>query len=89
MKTVLAIFIPLVLFAWISGIKISFKPFRVTFTDGWFAIGVLILCVGLTIMRYQTERKIYRKAFTAGVDATIENIDKFIDDKMKQYNEKD
>jgi len=81
MKMLLAIFLPLILWAFIAGIKVSFKPFKIHFTDGWFAIGMLLIVIGFTIVRYQDEVKSHRKGFEAGVDYTIETIKKLSEEK--------
>lgn len=81
MKMLLAVFLPLILFAFVAGIKISFKPFKIVFTDGWFAIGLLLVTIGITICRYQDRVKSHKNGFEAGVDFTIETIKQLSEQK--------
>jgi amino acid transporter len=47
--------------------KISFKPFSITFINGWFALGMALIGLGIGLVRYQG----YREGVTKGVDSTF------------------
>lgn len=54
--------------------KISFKPFSVTFTTGWFALGILLVGVGIALIRYQG----YKDGANAGIDTTFKYLKELI-----------
>lgn len=54
--------------------KISFKPFSVTFTTGWFALGIFFLGIGVGLIRYQG----YKDGTAAGIDTAFKYIKELI-----------
>lgn len=62
----------IVLFLLLSGIEITFKPFKIEFPDWRFAVGIVLILIGSLVIYYDG----LLKGQERGVDKTIELIGK-------------
>jgi amino acid transporter len=54
--------------------KITFKPFSITFPNGWFAMGVIFVGIGVGLIRYQG----YKEGAKAGIDGAFKYMKELI-----------
>lgn len=54
--------------------KISFRPFSVSFVNGWFALGIALIGIGIGLIRYQG----YKEGVANGVKGTFTYIKEII-----------
>ena len=62
MKTLFFTAIIIIVFGFLSGITIQFKPFKVSFESLYFAIGWFLLIIGIVFIQYDSHDKGYKKA---------------------------
>ena len=58
----------------VSTPKITFRPFSVSFGNGWFALGILFIGIGVGFIRYQG----YKQGVTEGVDGAFKYMKEVI-----------
>ncbi|KQC33982.1 hypothetical protein AAU57_12060 [Nonlabens sp. YIK11] len=52
-KIVLYVVLLIALTIWIAQPSIDFKPFKISFTNGYYAIGFTLVFIGLGFIKYQ------------------------------------
>ena len=72
MKTILYLILVLALVIFAARPKITLNPFSVTFETSYFAIGLVFLLIGLSLIRYDS----YRRGVKEGLNVTIEKLEK-------------
>jgi amino acid transporter len=71
MKSIIILaIIVLVTVTLVASPKITFKPFSITLTNGWFALGISLLGLGIGFIRYQG----YKDGEKAGIKSTFEYL---------------
>lgn len=76
--------VPLVGFFYLAKTKVTFKPFTVTYGALPFAIGMLLLCIGCTLIRIHD----YKQGYKEGKEKTFKAVTDAIDqlEKEKKFN---
>ena len=79
-KLILLSILTIAALIYVASPKITFNPFSVTFTNGWFALGIIPVGIGVGMIRYQG----YIEGTKTGVDTTFNFINGLI---KKENNE--
>lgn len=87
MKILLYVFIVIILFAVISNVEITFKPFSISFPYWYRFVGVLLIAIGLMVYCLGEVRNAYRNGYLSGSQFTLSLI-KAKAEKMKMNYEK-
>lgn len=75
-------------FVSLFGIKISFKPFKIT-ADSWmYGLGWALLIVAISLIVLDRSKKEYRKGFEEGVDTTVNHVNKLLDEAVDRAKER-
>lgn len=67
--TVLVVFL-IAMIIWSSEPSITFKPFKITFSNGYFAAGLLCVVIGLSLIKHQ--------GYKNGCDQVLEVVEDMI-----------
>lgn len=87
MKILLYVFIVIILFAVISNVEITLKPFSISFPYWHRFVGIALISVGLTVFCLGEVRNAYRNGYLSGTQFTLSLI-KAEAEKMKMNYEK-
>lgn len=77
MKTIIQVIVIIVAILWVSEIKITLKPFHVSFQNWRIAVGIIIICVGLGFYYAGA----YYKGWNKAIDKVTEVIDNMKNNK--------
>lgn len=76
MKTLLLIIGIIGVIIWASNPIIIFSPFKITFKTPYFAIGLLLLLIGFSLIQYEAYRKGKREGVNEVINEVINAIEK-------------
>ena len=80
MRTTLAIVIFIITLLYVGNIKITFSPFNIEFPYWHRALGLFIVVAGIMVYSLGEYATGYKKGLNKGVDMTIEQFKKNIED---------
>lgn len=87
MKIILSFFMMGIMFAIISNVEITFKPFSISFPYWYRFLGVSLIAIGLMVYCMGEVRNAYRNGYLSGTQFTLSLI-KAEAEKMKMNYEK-
>ena len=87
MKILLSFFMMGIMFAIISNVEITFKPFSISFPYWYRFVGVLLIAIGLMVYCLGEVRNAYKNGYLSGSQFTLSLI-KAKAEKMKMNYEK-
>jgi ABC-type nickel/cobalt efflux system permease component RcnA len=89
--TIISLIAIAIILLFVARISIQFSPFKITFDRPWFAIGWILIVIGVAFIQIDSETKGYRKAYkeaTEIVDQEFQNISKNNSDEQIELPEK-
>ena len=57
----------IIIFAFIAQTRISLIPLKISFDNGWFALGVIFLFIGIVLIVYQSNNNAYLSGYSDGL----------------------
>jgi hydrogenase/urease accessory protein HupE len=63
---------------YVASPKLTFKPFSLSFANGWYALGFMLIMIGIGLVRYQG----YVEGKKKGIEMTFRFINGFKKDKQ-------
>ncbi|MEG1587197.1 MAG: hypothetical protein RR346_10000 [Bacteroidales bacterium] len=81
MKILTAI-ISIIFLLWLAEVKITFNPFSVTFGNAGYVVGMILICIGVSVISISSERKAYKR----GLDNYREMVFEVLDEMKKEKN---
>ena len=83
--------VSLVFLAMLFGLKVSFKPFKISLEDWRYGLGWLFLLIGVSILLIDKELKEYSKGYRKGLkdgsQLVIDKLNEAVDSINKQKEE--
>lgn len=70
MRSFIIITITIALLLYLSGISIKLNPLKITFNNGYFAIGVILIVIGIMFIQFQSNKD----GFEKGVELTAKYL---------------
>ena len=89
MKILLYVFIVIILFAIISNVEITFKPFSISFPYWYRFVGVLLIAIGLMVYCMGEVRNAYKNGYLSGSQFTLSLIKAEAEKRKMNYEKKD
>lgn len=80
MKLTFWILIFFALMIWTAEPNITFKPFKLTFSNGYYAFGLFMILIGIGLVKYQGEKDGKQK----GIELTIKTINETLAEKTEK-----
>lgn len=77
--TIISLIVIAIILLFVARISIQFSHFKISFDRPWFAIGWILIVIGVAFIQIDSETKGYRKAYkeaTEIVDNEFSNISK-------------
>lgn len=71
MKALIYLLVLIALFAFLANTSIEFKPFKISFASPYYAIGTLVIIIGMAFIKYQGE--------VDGIKKTMDKITEIVD----------
>lgn len=88
MKILLYVFIVIILFAVISNVEITFKPFSISFPYWYRFVGVLLIAIGLMVYCLGEVRNAYKNGYLSGSQFTLSLIKAEAEKRKMDYEKK-